>query len=333
MASSSPVVTKDVLDFIVIGAQKSGTTSLFEYLRRHPQLSLPQAKEVPYFSNELRYREDWHVYLNKAFPFSDPDCKWGTVTPQYMYGGVMNAGRRPDGSCVETDVHTVPERIRDQLPDVRLIAILRDPVQRAHSHHAMMSLNGWEERPFDQAIRELLEPAALERARRVPDENSGYVVWGEYARILSGYLEVFDSDRLLVLFTAELRNDAPAVLRRVFEFLSVDADFVPDNVGANYRQGAGARRINWLDLNRLQHRVSSSSLARGAWHALPERTRRRVDAGFDRINYQLRLWNRRSAVAPPSSEAEIDLMLRRHYLADAQLLARLCGRTPPWAEA
>jgi len=65
---------KDILDFIVIGAQKAGTTALFEYLRRHPELSLPPAKEVPYFSHNGRYSEDWHEYLRKAFPFSEDIC-------------------------------------------------------------------------------------------------------------------------------------------------------------------------------------------------------------------------------------------------------------------
>src|SRR5262249_10341775 len=82
--------TKEVLDFIVIGAQKSGTTTLFEYMRRHPELCLPVAKEVPYFSNDTRYREEWTTYLRKAFPFSDPECRWGTVTPQYMCGGILD---------------------------------------------------------------------------------------------------------------------------------------------------------------------------------------------------------------------------------------------------
>lgn len=331
-------VARDTLDFIVIGAQKSGTTSLFEYLRRHPELRLPEAKEVPYFSNNRRYAEDWGQYLRKAFPFADPLARWGTVTPQYMYGGIANAGQHPDGSPVESDVHTVPDRIHRQLPDVKLIAILRDPVERARSHHAMTSLNGWEGRPFDATIGELLRPEALERARRVPEENTGYVVWGEYARILEGYLDVFARRQLLVLFTADLRHRPQATLRRVFAFLEVDPDFIPPNLGTSYREGAAARRINWLDLNQLQRTAASNGLVRGLWQALPEPTRRRVDRRFDRLNYQVRLWNRhrRSAPAQPaavSAAADTDLRLRRHYAADAERLTRLFGVTPPFGHS
>jgi hypothetical protein len=322
---------KDILDFIVIGAQKAGTTALFEYLRRHPELSLPQAKEVPYFSHNGRYSEDWYEYLHKAFPFSDPDTKWGTVTPQYMYGGILHIPHTSVGPPVKSGVRTVPDRIHQRLPEVKLIAILRDPVERAHSHHAMTSLNGWETRSFEQAIRELLDPDALESARRVPEENTGYVVWGEYARILQGYLDIFSGEQMLVLLSSDLREDPRSVLRRVFEFLSVDPEFIPDNLGTSYRESAAARRIDWLDPDQVQRGVSSNPLTRALWHSLPERGRRRIDAGFDRITYLFHLWNRRGRINAVASESETDVMLRRHFQADAQRLREVFGLTAPWS--
>ena len=80
---------KNTLDFIVIGAQKAGTTSLFEYLRGHPELSLPPDKEAPFFSSEEARRRGFEDYMRKAFAFADPSSKWGTVTPQYMVGGLL----------------------------------------------------------------------------------------------------------------------------------------------------------------------------------------------------------------------------------------------------
>lgn len=322
---------KDILDFIVVGAQKAGTTALFEYLRRHPDLSLPPAKEVPYFSHNGRYSADWHEYLHKAFPFSDPDTKWGTVTPQYMYGGILHIPHTSVGPPVKSDVRTVPNRIRQRLPEVKLIAILRDPVERARSHHAMTSLNGWETRSFEQAIAELLDPDELESARRVPEENTGYVVWGEYARILEGYLDIFSSEQMLVLFSSDLRQDPQPVLREVFEFLSVDPDFLPDNLGTSYRESAAARRIDWLDLDHVQRGVSSNSLMRALWHSLPERAQRRVDAGFDRASYLVQLWNRRGRLSAAPPERETEVILRRHFEADAGRLLEVFGLTAPWS--
>lgn len=324
---------KQELDFIVIGAQKSGTTSLFEYLRRHPELCLPAAKEVPYFSHEANYASDWSEYLRKAFPFADPSCKWGTVTPHYMYGGIYDAARAPSGPLVESGERTVPRRIRGRLPDVRLIAILRDPIERARSHHAMARMNGWDTRPFEQAMSELLAPDALVQARRRPDEITGYIVWGEYGRILEGYLDVFPREQLLVLYTSDLRDDPAGVLRRTFEFLGVAADFVPENLGTTYRHSATARRLRWLDLNSLQEAAAESSVVRRLWHALPEPTRRRIDRRFDRANYRVDLWNRRPSDAPQTTEPHAVRALRVHYDEDARHLARQLGVAPPWSPA
>lgn len=320
---------KEELDFIVIGAQKSGTTSLFEYLRRHPELRLPAAKEVPYFSHDANYGTDWQEYLRKAFPFADHKCKWGTVTPHYMVGGIYDAAdtrSRTGGG----DERTVPRRIHEKLPDVRLIAILRDPVERARSHHAMAVMNGWETRSFPEAMRELLPPDALASARRVPAETTGYVAWGEYGRILAGYLEVFPRSQLLVLDTSDLQRDPELVLRSVYEFLDVDAGFVPDNLGTNYRPSGVARRIRWLDLNAVQAAVSRNRMARAFWHSIPERARRRIDRQFDRLNYLTDLWNRVPRKNSLSSDEETENALRAHYEEDAELLTRLLGIAPSW---
>jgi hypothetical protein len=322
---------KQELDFIVIGAQKSGTTSLFEYLRRHPGLCLPAAKEAPYFSHDPHYGRPWTEYLGKVFPFADPKTQWGTVTPQYMVGGVYDAGRPSADSSVHSDERTVPLRIRDRLPNVRLIAILRDPVERARSHHAMAAMNGWDARPFSQAVQELLAPDALASSRRVPEETTGYVVWGEYGRILAGYRDAFQREQFLILFTTELRDDPESVLRRVFEFLTVDADFIPDNLGTDYRQGGASRRLRWLDLNVLQAASSSNGVARRLWHALPESTRRRVDTRFNRMNYWLSLWNRRSSAGGADSQPDTDRALREHYAQDAERIAELFGVAAPWS--
>lgn len=324
---------KEVLDFIVIGGEKCGTTSLFEYLRKHPQLCLPSGKQGGYFNNDDKFAQDWPDYLRKQFPDADPARLWGNVTPMYMFGGASSSTRDPSLPPAPADVRTVPARIREQLPDVRLIAILRDPVQRARSHHSMAVLEGWDTRSFDQAIDELLQPEALEATRRDLHEHTGYVVFGEYGRILAGYLEVFPRDQLLVLFTSELAADPHSVLRRIFEFLGVDSDFVPDNLGVRYLAASAGRRIQWLDLYAFQSAVSSNTLARGAWHAIPEKARHRLDAQFNNMNVRTRVWNRRPS-APPTpnaSETETDRRLRAHFEVDTALIADLLGVQPPWA--
>ncbi len=331
---------KQTLDFVVIGAQKAGTTSLFEYLRRHPQLSLPEGKELPFFNDEEAMARGWQSYLRKAFALADPQTRWGTATPQYMAGGLIdrpNPG--PDGE--RYDERTIPSRMREQMPDVRLIAILRDPVERARSHHRMVAMEGLEQRSFAQAVRELLCPEALELARSEPRETTGYVAWGEYGRILEGFYEVFGEEQLLVLFTDDLEQDPRSLLARVFEFLGVDAEFVPENLGAQYRVGGERRRISWLGtysrLNplALQRMLTRNPVSRRVWRALPDPARRRVDHLFGRLVYRLDLWNRRSGnrrthVAVSESDDATLQRLREHFEHDGQRLERLLGSPPPW---
>ncbi len=320
-------MSKQELDFIVIGAQKAGTTTLFEYLRRHPEICLPAAKEVPYFSHDRNYNGDWSQYLHKAFTLADPDRKWGTVTPHYMVGGLYE---RMGSGTDAGDERTVPLRIQARLPDVRLIAILRDPVQRARSHHAMATMNGWDRRSFAEAIDDLLRPDALARARRLPEEATGYVTWGEYGRILAGYLDVFAREQLLVLYTEDLKQHPEVVLGRVFDFLGVAADFIPDNIGTTYRPSAAARRVRWLDLNAVQAAVAANPLTRRVWHALPERSRRGIDKRFDRMNYLTDLWNRRPGQGSTSIASDTLRALRDHYERDAERLSSLLGEAAPW---
>ena len=123
------------LDFLVIGAQKAGTTSLFEYVRLHPGLHLPSEKEVSYFNLESRVARGWDWYLGWVFAGAPTDRPWGTFSTFYM-------------DAAEGREDTVPRRIRETVPDAKLIAILRDPVSRCISHHRMSVMKRLERRPF-----------------------------------------------------------------------------------------------------------------------------------------------------------------------------------------
>lgn len=85
----SAATAKSRLDFLVIGAQKAGTTSLFEYLRQHPAIYMPPGKEVPYFSDDAMVDRGWDAYLTQTFAYADPALAWGTASPQYMAGAVL----------------------------------------------------------------------------------------------------------------------------------------------------------------------------------------------------------------------------------------------------
>ncbi len=325
------------LDFAVIGAAKAGTTALFHLIRTHPELYLPEGKELPYFvSPRHSYYESPAQFYAGAFGGRRSGQLCGTVTPQYLYGALLG----PDDERVTAprgeSERLVPERIRDVYPEARLIAILRDPVARAHSHHRMSRMRGFEGRPFDTAVAELLEPDALAASRERPTEINGYVVLGEYARLLQGYLDVFPREQLLVLRHDRLASDPGAVCGEVFAFLGVDPDFAPPNLGRRYHEGANRRRFGWLDLTSWQQEARRSSALTDLWQRLPRGFRRRALERYNLASRRLQLWNKAPADAEPEPDPpseETLARLRAHYRNEERRLQALLGAAAPSAGA
>ncbi|MFI4977118.1 MAG: sulfotransferase family protein [Solirubrobacterales bacterium] len=335
---------KDILDFIIIGAQKAGTTSLFRYLRQHPEVSLPNSKEAPFFCADDAYARGFATYMRniaREIAVPDPARKWGTATPHYMSGGVYQSTSE---SAVKNgyDERTVPLRIHESLPSVRLIAILRDPVERALSGHREAVMKGQDRRSFDDAIEELLQSDALESARRRPQHmGTGYVVWGEYGRILAGYFDVFPREQILVVFTDELERAPAQLLSRIQEFIGVRADFVPDDLGEKYNAGVAVRQFSWMSPSSwmtpysplspqgVQLALRHNSAVRAVWDVVPEGSQRRLRRRYQRVARRAALRNQRGSGdrVNPATLA----LLREHYAQDSAQLAALLGVTPPWA--
>jgi len=341
---------KETLDFIVIGAQKSATTTLFEHLRRHPEVALPVTKEAPFFSHDEQYRRGWRVYmeeLTSGEPMSDPQKLWGTVTPQYMMGGVMKPLRGVASGAY--DERTVPRRMHEQLPEVRLVAILRDPVQRAISHHSMALRRGGERRSLDEAVEELLRPEELSASRAAPTDTNGYITRGEYGRILGGYMDVFPREHLLTLFTEELEQRPLDVLSRLYRFIGAREDFVPDNAEGRYFVARREAVFDWgrpgtwmspsspLSPQGLQRGVRAVPGAQALWRTLPFETRRWLWRPYSKAAARTRSLNRRRAApdstAQTAQRPETIERLREHFAEDLTSLEAILGQTPPWARS
>ena len=319
---------KPAFDFIVIGAQKAGTTALFEYIRRHPQVSVPAGKEAPFYSHDSIWSAGWRPYAEKAFAFAPESTRWGVATPHYMLGSLSE---RVNGSVNGRPERIVPMRIKQHAPGVKLVAILRDPVERAYSHYRMQVLRGTERAPFEEAVAALLEPEALARSRRFPTEETSYVSTGEYGRILAPYFELFGPGQMLVCFSRDLEREPERVVRGVWAFLGVDQEFVPDNLGQRYRVGGERKRAGWLELDRLQSLLAGTGPVRAAWRGLPAGVRRRIDSAWNELNYRLELWNRKESRNGDGPSAEVEARLREHFAADRAQLASLLDQEPPWA--
>lgn len=300
------------LDFLVIGAQKCATTTLFEHLKGHSKISMPLEKEVPFFSGDNYCPTAWPNYAERYFG-SDDGRLWGKATPQYL-----------------SDVRA-PERIKSLMPATKLVAILRDPIDRTWSHYQMGRRRETESRDFDTTMAELLREEALVagRAGSVPTHAHGYesegdfyLAWSEYGRMLQRYVELFGPEQVLVLYTEELRADAAGTLDRLLEFLGLAPGYRPDNLDAVIHQGGGSSRIPhslrvWLRGRRGLYRL---------WKMLPESRR-------GRLRFVYEQWNVRRGAAPGQRmSAQTEAALKQHFANDLLQLAGLPLQRPPWLD-
>lgn len=326
---------KSSIGFIVIGAQKAGTTSLFEYVRQHPNVYMPPQKEIAFFSSDVNYARGWDWYSSVTLANAPPGAVCGEASVGYMSG---TPDRRPaaNGRIASPGSHrgaredVIPQRIREHAPNARLICVLRDPIERCLSHYRMTVLAGAEQRPFEAAIFDMLREDALEQARSSITGDNGYVVRGEYFRILSGYWRTFPSEQLMSVFSSDLQSRPADVVSQIFAFIGVDPGFRPDEIGRRYREAAVARRIPGLNLYAWQKRLSRTGTPRVLWHTLPPRARAAISARYDRASFGVEMWNARRGEVDEDMPVHVRDRLVAHFRADTEALARALGVAVPW---
>jgi hypothetical protein len=194
-----------VVSAFVCGVQKSGTTSLFEYLGAHPDLAAPDRKELHFFDNEaIDWRQPDYGLLEAAFRTAGARLRF-EATPVYMFWPPAMA------------------RIRAYNSKARLIFLFRDPCERAWSHWCMNYALGQEDMMFAEAIREgrarLPPDAPLTRAWR----RFSYVERGFYGSQVRRALAHFPADQLLFLRSQDLARDPETTLARIAAFLGLSS--------------------------------------------------------------------------------------------------------------
>jgi hypothetical protein len=205
-------------DFIIISVERGGTTSLYRYITAHPCVDPAFRKEVHYFDLNFTRGLSWYrAHFPTRWRAAWVSSRWrhrlltGEASPYYLY-------------------HPwVPERIRETLPEVRLIALLRNPVERAYSHYQMNRRQGKEPLSFEGAIASEEERLRGEYDRLVRDAtyysdnhyNFGYLTRGVYVDPLTRWGERFPAERLLVLRSEDLYLDPRETLLQVNCFLGL----------------------------------------------------------------------------------------------------------------
>lgn len=191
------------VDFLVCGTQKGGTTALDAYLREHSEICMADVKEVHYFDNEVAFtggNPDYTLYHANFSPLERHKVI-GEVTPIYMYWS------------------DAPRRIWQYNPLMKLIVLLRNPIERAYSHWNMESARNAEHLPFFDAIQR--EEKRCREALPEQHRVFSYVDRGFYVDQLRRLRAFFPDEQLLVLKSEDLRHDPLATLNKVCRFLGL----------------------------------------------------------------------------------------------------------------
>ena len=190
------------VSFLVCGAQKSGTTALAAYLRQHPGVYLPKAKEVHFFDDETQAwpKPDLNP-LHRHFHAAKADQLWGEATPISLYWD------------------PAPGRIWRYNPDMRLIVILRNPIERAYSHWAMEHRRGNDPLPFALALEQ--EEVRCREALPLQHRIYSYVDRGFYSAQLRRLWRFFGKEQVLVMRQEDLRRSPQNCLETIWQHLNI----------------------------------------------------------------------------------------------------------------
>ena len=192
--------------FLILGAQKAGTTALYAYLRWHPGITGPSWKEVSYFDRHYRRGEAWY---RGHFPLRAGERLVGEASPGYVFHPLA------------------PERVRATVPMAKLIVLLRDPVDRAHSQYHHEVALGREPLSFDAAIEAEPGRTAGEEERMVNQPgyfshawwDHAYLARGRYAEQLERWFAVFPREQLLVVASDDLASKPAETYAEILGFL------------------------------------------------------------------------------------------------------------------
>jgi hypothetical protein len=280
--SDDVTTTGRLPDFLILGAAKSGTTSLSAWLDARADVFVPPQKELHFFSRDDQWARGVSHYTDAFDPAGARLA--GEATPNYL----------------ARDEVTV--RAAQTVPDARLIALLREPVDRAWSHHSYDRELGIADVSFDDVAASV----------GTPDEH-WYLEQGRYLRHLARWCEQFPRDHLLVLWFDDLRDRPLDTYRTVCEFLDLDPAVVPDEVGS-VRNAHYRLRAPWVRQQMLRWR---------AWSRLPFNLAPRIDGW-------LRSEKRYDAIDPA-----VAARLRGAFAADNDALAAWLDEPLPaaWREA
>lgn len=259
-------------NFFVVGAGRCGTTSLHHLIGQHPDVFVRTPKSPNFFASHIA-QPTWETPVARAMA-----SRWVSDETKYrsLFDGVTDERAIGDVSPVYLQATDISRRLHEAHPDAKIIAILRDPIERAHAHFLGRRRDGIETcSTFEQRVN-------LERSAPLPDEVAfGHLLGcGRYHHFLADYVRRFGAAQVKVLLYEDFLRDPTALLSDIFSFLDVDAEFRADVSTRLNRTGIIAHRPTrelWTRSARLRTALRPR-LPAGVRHAIG----RRVLADIDR---------------------------------------------------
>jgi hypothetical protein len=268
---------------------KCGTSSLHQYLGAHPDVSVPPMKETDFFLEENDRNLDWYRSL-----FEENEAA-GEASPNYTKYPAFPG---------------VPKRIRRTVPDVKLIYVVRDPLERMVSHYVHNVANGRETKPIDDALT------------RGGEENH-YLVCSKYFAQLERYREHFNDGKIKVVPSRELKDETRKTMRGVFDFLGVNEAFYSEAYEQKHHRSSEKKSAPPL-VRRMRRGLSSLLPARAIKEGLPDPATKAVKSLYSRFF--------ESPVERPSLNDALRARLAERLADDVNRLRQYTGRAfASWA--
>lgn len=294
MGNTAVPVTGRLPDVYIIGAQKCGTTSLYDWIAQHPSVyGNPAAKDIPFFAMDDVYNRGPQYLAN--FSLRAPD-------DSLVLGGEVSAMFSPKAIA----------RARELIPNAKLIVALRNPIDRAFSAWQFAVERGLEERTFDQVVEEEVSGVPYDD-NVVNMAYMDYLARGKYAVQLEKLYLYFPREQVHIILFEEMLNDPSKIIRGVCNFLEV-AEFVPEFAARNITQGGA--RFRWIQRLLYMPRKKNDAIAQLVRKLLPYRARFMV-------RNILEQFNRIPSARKQSLSPDIRLALAEYFSGDLKELTKL----------
>lgn len=321
-------------NFFVIGAPRSGTTSVYEYLDAHPDVHMSTTKEPDFFAHPAWDEVHPAGGASTGTSLRDDAMRSDDLAaelPVYesLFSGASDESRVGEASAIYLGHPTAAWHLREYFPDAKFVVILRDPAERAYSHlvHAKRIYaeqgaelpEGGEGRTLDEEFRRAVQVAATEGMPEITvSEPEIWVRAGFYHAHLTRWFELFDRDQFALFMFEELRTDAADVMKTVYGHLGIDSSFtLPTTEAFNASVVPKNQKL-------FQAFTTANPVMKRAKAMAPPKARA----------FAVRTRNKYLGSGKPEVEDELSTTLRSIYRDDTLRLQELIGRDlTSWIDA